>query len=60
MSSRKTPLADLLQNGPVAINFGVREFSEPLKKQDVPVAYVDWSPPAGGDAEMMALLDKIL
>ncbi|MDP6452130.1 MAG: hypothetical protein QF898_02380 [SAR202 cluster bacterium] len=60
MSSRKIPLDDLLRKGPVAINIGVREFSEPLKKQDVPVAHVDWSPPAGGDAEMMALLDKLL
>ena len=60
MSSRKTPLADLLRNGPVAINIGVREFSEPMKKQDVPVVDVDWSPPAGGDAEMIRLLDQLL
>jgi FdrA protein len=60
MKPKQNRLAGLLRDGPVAINIGVREFSEPLKKQAVPVVHVDWSPPAGGDAEMMSLLDKLL
>jgi hypothetical protein len=56
----KTRLEELLQDGPVVINLGVREFAESLQDQGVEVVQVDWTPPAGGDAEMAELLDKLL
>lgn len=56
----KTELEELLQNGPVVINLGVREFAETLQEQGVEVVHVDWAPPAGGDTEMAELLDELL
>lgn len=56
----KTELEELLQNGPVVINLGVREFAESLQEQGVEVVHVDWAPPAGGDTEMAELLDELL
>jgi FdrA protein len=56
----KTSLEELLQDGPVVINLGVREFAESLQDQEVDVVHVDWKPPAGGDTEMAELLEKLL
>jgi FdrA protein len=56
----KSKLEELLQNGPVVINLGVREFAESLQDQGVEVVHVDWVPPAGGDTELAKLLDKLL
>ena len=56
----KTKLEELLQNGPVVINLGVREFGESLQDQGAEVVHVDWAPPAGGDTDMAELLDKLL
>ncbi|HVO37434.1 MAG TPA: hypothetical protein VMV03_00255 [Spirochaetia bacterium] len=53
-------LKDLLQGKPVFVNVGVREFGETLRRAGFDVVQVDWSPPAGGDAEMAALLDDLL
>ena len=44
----------------LAINVGVQDFGETLEQQDVPVIYVEWAPPAGGDQEMIDLLDMLL
>ena len=55
-----TPLDRLLRSGPVAVNVGVQDFAQALQAQGVRVVHVAWAPPAGGDAEMMALLDKLL
>ncbi len=56
----KTRLDDLIERGPVSINVGIRDFAESLEAQEAEVTQVDWSPPAGGDEEMMDLLDKLL
>ncbi len=53
-------LNELLSKGPVAINIGVEDFAESLQIQSVEVVQVDWVPPAGGDAELIELLDKLL
>ncbi len=53
-------LKDLLENGPVAINIGLFDFAETLKVQGVEVIHLNWSPPAGGDPELIALLDQLL
>jgi len=51
---------ELLDHGPVVINLGVQDFAESLKAQGVEVAFVDWAPPAGGDKEMIEILDQLL
>ncbi|MBU1208786.1 MAG: hypothetical protein KKH04_17985 [Proteobacteria bacterium] len=53
-------LNELLDKGPVAINMGVENFAASLEIQGVEVIQVDWVPPAGGDAELIELLDKLL
>ena len=53
-------LDDLLAKGPVAINVGVEDFAASLKGQGAEAIQVDWTPPAGGDREMMELLDQLL
>lgn len=53
-------LEELLQQGPIAINIGVVDFAETLKIQGVQVIHVNWTPPAGGDPELMELLDQLL
>ena len=49
-----------LLSRPIVVNIGVRDFAETLVAQGVDVVHVDWSPPAGGDKELAALLDKLL
>ena len=56
----ETSLDDLLHSGVIAINIGVDDFAADLQLQDVSVLHVDWSPPAGGDQEIMDILDKLL
>ena len=51
---------ELLDRGPVVINLGVQDFAESLEAQDVEVVHVEWTPPAGGDQEMIDLLDQLL
>lgn len=53
-------LTELLQNGPRVINIGLHDFAENLRNQNVNVVEVNWAPPAGGDREMIDLLDKLL
>lgn len=52
-------LVELLQGPPVVVNVGVRAFGDSLRGT-CEVIQVDWSPPAGGDARMAALLDDLL
>lgn len=56
----QTELEELLRDGAVVVNLGVREFAERLQDQGVEVVHVEWTPPAGGDTEMAELLDKLL
>ena len=53
-------MSELLAGEPVFINIGVREFADSLSQAGYEVVHVDWSPPAGGDKELSALLDKLL
>lgn len=43
-----------------AINVGVKDFGKALEQQQTKVIYVEWSPPAGGDKELIDLLDQLL
>jgi len=42
-----------------AINVGLESFMESLKVQEARVIQVDWKPAAGGDTDLMALLEKM-
>jgi hypothetical protein len=53
-------LEELLSRKPVFVNVGVREFGDSLARAGFDVLQVDWSPPAGGNATMAALLDDLL
>ncbi len=53
-------LEELLHQGPIAINIGVYDFAQTLQIQGVQVIHVIWTPPAGGDPELMELLDQLL
>lgn len=52
--------AELLEGKPVFVNVGVRGFAESLRAAGFEVVHVDWSPPAGGDPEMAAILDDLM
>ena len=53
-------LNELLSGPLVVINVGLPGFAESLEVQDVEVVQVDWKPPAGGDQEMIDLLEELL
>ncbi len=44
----------------IVINVGVRGFAESLEAQEIDVVHIDWNPPAGGDQEMIDLLENLL
>jgi len=52
---KKTVLAAKLK----VVNIGISTFADDLRSQDVEVVHVDWKPPAGGDVEMLRLLEKL-
>ena len=41
------------------INLGLESFTESLRAQDADAVQVDWKPAAGGDTDLMALLEKM-
>ena len=53
-------IADLLNKPLIVINVGVQNFADSLLEQNVDTIHIDWSPPAGGDEQMMGLLDTLL
>jgi len=54
------PTDELLCEPLVVVNVGLQGFAEVLEEQEVEVVQVDWLPPAGGDPEMIDLLEKLL
>ena len=59
-TSREEKIKQLLSEPIIAINIGVKSFAENLEKQNVEVVQVNWRPPAGGDQQMMDILDNLL
>ncbi|HPG30688.1 MAG TPA: hypothetical protein PLQ81_07895 [bacterium] len=55
-----TKVDELLNNGPSAINAGLKSFYSDLISQNVKSLHLNWKPPAGGDPAVIDLLDKIL
>jgi len=56
----ETNLLALLEGPIVAVNVGLADFAASLAAQEVQVVQVDWVPPAGGDEQMMDLLEALL
>jgi FdrA protein len=56
----KNRIVSLLDEPVIVINLGLKKFSESLDDQSVQVVQVDWTPPAGGDKEVIELLDELL
>jgi hypothetical protein len=56
----ETQIEQLLSEPLIVINIGLSIFSTSLQEQRVDVIQVDWIPPAGGDKEMVDLLDQLL
>ncbi len=56
----QTKIDELLHTPLIVINLGLKKFAESLEEQKVEVVQVDWIPPAGGDKEMVDLLDQLL
>jgi FdrA protein len=55
-----TKTEELLHIPLIVINLGLKKFAENLEEQGVEVVQVDWRPPAGGDKDMLDLLDQLL
>ena len=52
--------AQRLLSGPVAVvNVGLEGFAAELRQNGVEAVHVDWTPPAGGDPKMAAILAKL-
>ena len=56
----ETSKKELMGRELMVINIGLEIFAQSLEEQGVKVAHVDWSPPAGGDSEMIRLLEKFI
>jgi FdrA protein len=52
-------LPALLRIGPRVVNLGLELFATQLAVHGVPVVHVDWRPPAGGDARLASLLERL-
>ena len=54
------PATSTLLTMPVTvINVGLERFAEELRVNGATVTHVQWSPPAGGNARLAALLSKL-
>ncbi|MBE0687479.1 MAG: fdrA domain protein [Anaerolineaceae bacterium] len=50
----------LIDQPMIVINLGLEDFAKNLEIQGVEVIRVNWRPPAGGDKQMIELLDQLL
>ena len=56
---RDDPVQQLLSAPPKVVNIGLEGFADDLRAGDTEVVQVAWTPPAGGDPELAALLAKL-
>ncbi len=60
MSQNVDKVLELFSSDLKVVNLGITDFAENLKNREgVETIHVDWSPPAGGDNELLDLLDKL-
>jgi FdrA protein len=55
----KDKIGELLKSDLNVINVGLEGFAADLRARGVDVVHVDWTPPAGGNAKLAALLSKL-
>ncbi len=53
-------IEEILSGPLIVINIGLSGFAESLEEQEVEVIQVNWAPPAGGDQELIDLLEDLL
>lgn len=58
-SNAKRSAGALLAGKVKVVNIGLEGFAADLIAAEIEVVHVDWSPPAGGDAKMAALLARL-
>ncbi len=59
MPENKQQSNNLLNSPLHVINVGLEGFAQDLEDRGVSVVHLDWSPPAGGDPKLAALLSKL-
>jgi len=59
MSEKRRSKETILTENLKVVNIGISTFADDLRSQNVDVVHVDWKPPAGGDIEMLRLLQKL-
>ena len=59
MEDREPEMRNILKQKLKVINLGIEIFADDLKRQGVEVDSIDWQPPAGGDEELLRLLEKL-
>ena len=52
-------MTDLLGAAPRVVSVGLDLFAQELSRLGVPVVQLAWSPPAGGDPRLVAMLDRL-
>ncbi len=52
-------ILDLFSQDLSVINLGLEGFGDALTDQGVDVVQMDWRPPAGGDRDLMKILDQM-
>ncbi len=52
-------ITKLFQSELVVINVGIELFGQAVRSQGVEAAQVDWKPLAGGDQEMIDILESL-
>ncbi|HEX9821279.1 MAG TPA: DUF1116 domain-containing protein [Methylomirabilota bacterium] len=52
-------MTDLLGTPPRVVSLGLDLFARVLRQLDVPVVHLAWTPPAGGDPRLVALLARL-
>ena len=59
MSENKSSEKSILTEKLKVVNIGISTFADDLRSQGVEVVHLDWKPPAGGDIEMLKILEKL-
>jgi len=54
-----TNISTLFSEKLQVINIGLGGFAQTLQELGIPVARMDWRPPAGGDQELIAIVDSL-
>jgi len=57
--SNREPITKLFQTDLRVVNLGLSSFADTLRDSRVPVIDIDWRPPAGGDPELIRIIDDL-